>query len=192
MAKGFATCRGPEQSCRKNPSCRGDIADHWRWYALCAALRVSDHGELPRIGTSLPCDLPKLLARGGRAACFNWRFVTLEDGGRAGTRRGLAAPCRAVREVCQRRCATRDTAPGLLSYNLSRCHCRGQTGEGRAHNAFDLRGRYGRELGPVAMVQIAALRGHQYLCQSDRRAGPAARADPGFDGGAPRRWAVQV
>lgn len=72
-------------------------------------------GGYPRIGTVLPCDLPKLL-RAGPGTVFHARFVTLEDGAaleraeatrRAGLSRSLQPLLRDPRDI-----------PDLLRYQL--------------------------------------------------------------------------
>ncbi|NBB96918.1 MAG: urea amidolyase [Alphaproteobacteria bacterium] len=72
-------------------------------------------GGYPRIGTVLPCDLPKLL-RAGPGTVFGLRFVTLEEGAaleraeatrRAGLGRALTPLLRDPRDM-----------PDLLSYQL--------------------------------------------------------------------------
>ena len=111
--EGFATAEG--LSILSETIVPGDIqiTGDGMPYVLLSECQTT--GGYPRIGTVLPCDLPKLL-RAGPGSLFQLRFVTLEDGAaleraevarRAGLSRNLQALLRDPRDM-----------PDLLSYQL--------------------------------------------------------------------------
>lgn len=82
-------------------------------YVLLAECQTT--GGYPRVGTVLPCDLPKLL-RAGPGTLFHLRFVTLEEGAaleriEAARREGLSRALQPLQRD------PRDV-PNLLSYQL--------------------------------------------------------------------------